>query len=408
MIAKTSFAALAAFVAIAYANPVPQFEQDLEQLIEGFSIEQVVGPQVLVSGPLAYHKALVKYGAQPPTPVVNAASAAAAVQSGSVTATPQQYDESYLCPVTLGGQILNLDFDTGSSDLWVFSTELPSSESSGHTLYSPSKSSTAKQLSGYSWKISYGDGSGASGNVFADKVVIGSVTATSQAVEAATSVSSTFAQDTANNGLVGLAFSSINTVTPQKQTTFFDTVKSTLPKQLFTATLKHGKPGSYDFGFINSNKYTGSLTYTSVDSSQGFWSFTAGGYAIGGEQGGSSFSAIADTGTTLMLLDDDTVSAFYDQIDSASYSDTYGGYVFDCNDGSVPEFSVIIGNSYATVPASYLSYAPNGDGTCYGGIQSDSGIGFSILGDIFLKSQFVVFDEGNLRLGFAQQAGVTV
>lgn len=29
----------------------------------------------------------------------------------------QQYDSEYLCPVTVGGQTLNLDFDTGSSDL---------------------------------------------------------------------------------------------------------------------------------------------------------------------------------------------------------------------------------------------------------------------------------------------------
>jgi aspergillopepsin I len=31
-------------------------------------------------------------------------------------------------------------------------------------------------LNGYTWQISYGDGSGASGIVFADKVVVGPVT----------------------------------------------------------------------------------------------------------------------------------------------------------------------------------------------------------------------------------------
>jgi aspergillopepsin I len=66
-------------------------------------------------------------------------------------------------------------------------------------------------MSGYSWRITYGDGSGASGDVYKDKVSVGGVTATSQAVEAARSVSSQFVQDTANDGLLGLAFSSINT-----------------------------------------------------------------------------------------------------------------------------------------------------------------------------------------------------
>ena len=67
-------------------------------------------------------------------------------------------------------------------------------------------------------------------------------------MEAATSVSSQFVKDTDNDGLVGLAFSSINTVKPKKATTFFDTVKGNLKQQLFAANLKKGAAGSYDFG----------------------------------------------------------------------------------------------------------------------------------------------------------------
>ena len=57
------------------------------------------------------------------------------------------------------------------------------------------------------------------------------------------------------------------------------------------------------------------------------------------------------------------------------------------------------------VPGDYVNYAPVSDGsaTCFGGVQSDEGVGFSIFGDVFLKSQFVVFEDasGGPRLGFA-------
>jgi aspergillopepsin I len=35
---------------------------------------------------------------------------------------------------------------------------------------------------------------------------------------------------------------------------------SGLDKPLFAVTLKHGAPGTYDFGYIDKKKFTGSLT----------------------------------------------------------------------------------------------------------------------------------------------------
>ena len=53
---------------------------------------------------------------------------------------------------------------------WVFSNELPSSERANHAIY---QTSPQNQMSGETWDISYGDGSGAGGKVYADTVVIG-------------------------------------------------------------------------------------------------------------------------------------------------------------------------------------------------------------------------------------------
>jgi hypothetical protein len=49
----------------------------------------------------------------------SAAAAADKNQTGTVMATPEQNAALFLSPVTIGGQTLNLDFDSGSSDLYV-------------------------------------------------------------------------------------------------------------------------------------------------------------------------------------------------------------------------------------------------------------------------------------------------
>jgi hypothetical protein len=252
---------------------------------------------------------------------------------------------------------LNLDFDTGSADLWVFSSELPSSESAGHTVYNPSRSHTAQELQGYSWNITYGDGSSSSGNVYTDTVTVGGLSVTGQAVELAEEVSSQFVQDTASDGLLGLAFSSINTVLPQQQTTFFDTAISEglLDANVFTADLQAGGPGSYDFGFIDDSKYTGSITYTAVDNSQGFWEFTGTGYAVGsGSFKSSSIDAIADTGTSLLLVDDSVVSAYYKKVSGSGYDSSQGGYTFPCST-TLPSFTLGIGSYKAVIPGTFAS-----------------------------------------------------
>ncbi|KAJ5151517.1 Penicillopepsin-1 [Penicillium canariense] len=374
-----------------------------------FSLNQVKVPATkTTNGAAHYAKVLHKYGAEIPDHVLAAAASSAGalaspVPTGSVTTTPTEYDVEYLTPVNVGGTMMNLDIDTGSSDLWVFSNSLPSSETAGHAVYTPSTFSEA--MNGYTWNIGYAEGSSASGNVYMDYVVIGNVTATSQAVEAAETISSQF-QQRPSDGLLGLAFSSINTVQPQSQLTFFDNVQPVLASPVFCADLKYGAPGVYDFGFIDSSKYTGPVTYTPVDNSQGYWGFTASGYAIGSDEIISgAISGIADTGTTLLLLPDSVVTQYYNQIGGAQYSDYYGGWVFPCS-ATLPSFTTVINGYEAVVPGMYLSFAPveeRGD-TCYGSIQVDTSIGFAIFGDIFLKSQYVVFDASGPQLGFGAQA----
>lgn len=207
-----------------------------------FSVAQVRNAHFTKHGPIALAKAYRKFGVPLPEDLASVVgSLLGARDTGSAVTTPVQYDVEYLTPVSIGtpAQVLNLDFDTGSSDLWVFSSETPESEVNGQTVYNPSESSTSSKLAGETWSISYGDGSSSSGDVYTDTVTVGGLTVSSQAVESAQTVSSTFTSDSNSDGLLGLAFSTLNSVTPQQQQTFFANAMPSLDSPVFTADLKH-------------------------------------------------------------------------------------------------------------------------------------------------------------------------
>ncbi|KAH6853104.1 aspartic peptidase domain-containing protein [Chaetomium sp. MPI-CAGE-AT-0009] len=378
-----------------------------------FSLKQVRNVNFVRSGPVQLAKIYHKYHASLPDDLRAAVSRirshTAKRPNGTVETKPEKNDVEYLTPVSIGTpeQVLNLDFDTGSSDLWVFSSETKNSDVEGQTVYNPNKSTTAEKLEGYTWEISYGDGSYSSGNVYTDTVTVGGLAVPSQAVEVATQVSDEFTSDPNNDGLLGLGFNSINTVKPEAQKTFFDNAKASLDSPLFTADLKASAPGEFTFGYINPDAYIGDITYTPVDSSGGFWAWTSSGYVVGsGAFENTTFQGIADTGTSLLLLPSSVVSAYYEQVSNATYDKKQGGYTLPCG-GSVPDFSFGIGDdgTMITVPGDYIQYAPTSSSgiTCFGGIQEDTGIGLAIYGDVALKAAFVVFDSGNQQLGWASK-----
>lgn len=265
-----------------------------------------------------------------------------ATDTGEVTAEDVQNDSQYICEVAIGtpAQNLMLDFDTGSSDLWVWSTELSSTiqtqgKAAGHTIFDPTKSSTWKVLSGETWSISYGDSSSASGDVGTDNVTIGGLTIKAQAVEVAKTISSQFVSSV-GDGLLGLAWPNINTVTPTPVATPVANMitQADIPSsmELFTAHLGNYRDGTtaegqsfYTFGYVDQTVLsaagvtTSSIPYTPIDNSQGFWQFASASYSINGQtHARSGNTAIADTGTTLALVDDAVCKAIYAAIPGSS------------------------------------------------------------------------------------------
>ncbi|GME52929.1 Peptidase A1 [Neofusicoccum parvum] len=348
--------------------------------------------------------------------------------SGEVPAEDIQNDALYLCEVGIGtpAQTLKLDFDTGSADLWVWSTELPAStqstgKSSGHAVFDPSKSSTYKEASGSTWQIQYGDSSSASGSVGTDNVTLGGLTVENQAVELAKTLSDQFVQG-AGDGLLGLAWGSINTVKPTAVKTPVENMidQADIPKdaELFTAYLGSTKDTNeadkgesfYTFGYIDQDvlKAAGVSEpyYVDVDNSQGFWQFQSTSATVNGKTvDRSGNTAIADTGTTLALVDDKTVEAIYAAIPGAKYDSANQGYIFPSSTTAdqLPVVTFAVGEKQFTVQKEDLAFADAGSGMVYGGIQSRGDMTFDILGDTFLKGIYAIFDQGNTRFGAVQR-----
>ncbi|CAD6444376.1 2c0cb8fd-29d5-460d-9789-5af2ab26cb71 [Sclerotinia trifoliorum] len=348
-------------------------------------------------------------------------------ENGEVPAQDQQNDSEYLCPVQIGtpAQTLMLDFDTGSSDLWVWSTELPKSTTSkatGHTIFDPTKSSTFKASKSSKWQISYGDSSSASGTVGTDTVTIGGLAIKNQGVELATKLSAQF-EEGAGDGLLGLAWGSINTVTPEPVATPVMNMitQKDIPSdaELFTVNLSSWRDAEdpdkgesfYTFGYIDKD-VVGSqeISYTPVDNSQGFWMFDSTSATVNGKTiTQSSNQAIADTGTTLALVSDETCQAIYNAIPGSTYDSTQQGYTFPSNTSAddLPVVTFAVGGKQFAVQKEDLGFADAGNGMVYGGIQSRGSMTFDILGDTFLKGIYAIFDQGNVRFGAVQRNEAT-
>ncbi|KAK0108324.1 hypothetical protein ONS95_003139 [Cadophora gregata] len=318
-----------------------------------------------------------------------------------------------------------LDFDTGSADLWVWSTQLPATtqtagKKAGHVIFDNTKSSTFKPTSGSSWKISYGDSSSASGTVGTDNIILGGLEVKGQSIELAKKISAQFASGV-GDGLLGLAFGAINTVKPKAVKTPVENMiaQQDIPEsaELFTAKLGSWRDanepdkgqGFYTFGYIDKATVTASgqeISYAPVDSSQGFWTIESASTIVNGKTiSQSGNTAIMDTGTTLALVSDAVCEAVYGAIEGAKYDQQNQGWVYPSTTtiDQLPDVSIAIGDKQFIVQKEDLGFADAGNGTVYGGIQSRGDMDFDILGDTVLKGIYAIFDQGNKRFGAVQR-----
>ncbi|KAJ2833551.1 hypothetical protein GGI24_000807 [Coemansia furcata] len=304
-------------------------------------------------------------------------------------------------------QIFKLDLDTGSGDVWLAGQQCQ--VCGRHRKFNPKQSSTYK-AEGRKWGISYGDGSFAAGYTIRDTVQIGNLTVPNQVIGLATNESHAYQVDTVD-GLLGLSYSGVSFI--PGVTTFLDNIveNSYLKEPIFSVYIKEKDEkdyaGEYLFGDIDRSRFSGELTWVPLHQPK-FWEIMLDGVSFNVDNVGKEVMdirgpAIIDTGTTLIVMSDEQATEFHRGIPTAENSDIYG-WIMPCNaDQVVPgNLSFTIGGNDFSVPVKNLVREPvkGLDGWCFSAVTSGAS-NFIILGDVFLRSNYVVFDRGQARVGIA-------
>ncbi|KAJ7713994.1 aspartate protease [Mycena metata] len=314
--------------------------------------------------------------------------------TGSVSGTHAHGD--VLVSITFGTQTLPILFDTGSTLLWVMSTYYTGSLS-GDLYYNSSASTTWAQIPGYTYSISYTGGTVSGGVVGTEKVTMGGFTIPAAVLGAANSGT----PSTAVGGYIGMPRGSMSGMYLPLANTFMQNIVSSLPAPIFAVYLPWGTgaaASSIDFGYIDSSKYTGTLSTVPLTSGTFHWAIKSTTYYVNGVKHNvtstTTGNAIIDTGTTLLRVYPEIASTFYAGVTGAYQDGTV--WVFPCSTTAFPTLTVDVGGVQAPVSHElnfgFYETLPNGTEICGGGIQIATASPM-VFGEVFLASNYVVFDD---------------
>uniref|UniRef100_A0A8B9S0P1 Peptidase A1 domain-containing protein n=1 Tax=Accipiter nisus TaxID=211598 RepID=A0A8B9S0P1_9AVES len=274
-------------------------------------------------------------------------------------------------------------FDTGSSNLWVPSTYCQAPACVNHNRFNSSQSSTFSDI-GETYTLAYG---------FGDvSVVLGydTVTVSDFRCEFGLTLnepSSPFYY-LDFDGILGMAYPAIaisgyNTLIQNmmQQSQLTESVFSFY----FSRNPTYDYGGEVILGGIAPQLYSGEITWAPVVE-EVYWkiAFSDAFFAALSSQG---CHGIVDTGTFLLTIPGQYMSAFLQ-------------YVVNCNYvQSMPSLSFVISGTQLVLPPSV--YVLNVSSTY---VSSSSGQPLWILGNIFLRQYYSIFDIANNRVGFALSA----
>lgn len=309
----------------------------------------------------------------------------------------------------------------------VFSTNLPTHLQQHHNVFDPSKSTTFQPAAAKNaWRsMQQQHGSDAEDTVTAgtDTLDLGGLKVENQAVELAPPLGATAAAGT-GDGVLGLACTITTPVAAHMMQQQGDMPKQEAQAQLFFTSAMGGDDTEpfYTFGYIDTDlvpadgeiHWTTMVENNSSSSHKILWTFPSATASVDGEVvvvtppagGNNSNMAIADTTTPLALVADEVCERLYGAIPGARYSARHQGWVFPDPD-HLPEFKVAVGDRMFAVRKQDLAFAPADEHdrgtttttTWYGAVQSRGDNPFDVLGLVFLKGVYAVWDRRGGRFG---------
>lgn len=307
-------------------------------------------------------------------------------------------DAQYYGPVSIGTPPQNFEvvFDTGSSNLWVPSKSCTSISCFTHNTYNSAKSSTYVK-NGQSFVIEYGSG-GVKGFLSQDTVTWGGAKISNQVFGEVTSEQGTSFAVAKFDGILGMAWQtiSVDNVTPVFQNLFSQgTVSQNSFAFYLTRTI--GQAGStLTLGGYNSTLSKNDWKQVPLIA-EDYWRIAIGGITVGTKAVAiSGIKGIVDSGTSLLVGDTALVNDINKLIGTVNK---------DCSNlNSLPTVNINInGQNYALLPNDYVLQISSTQ--CINGFMGDAFpaqlANTLILGDLFIRKFYTLFDFGSKSVSFA-------
>lgn len=333
------------------------------------------------------------------------------LQSGESEIINDYGNAQYFGTVSIGSppQSFQVIFDTGSSNLWVPKvgcTHCGLPFIAKKHKYDHAKSSAYAE-DGKDFEIMYGSGS-VSGYFSVDDVTLADdlVIDGQRFAEVQDAGGLGMAYSLGKfDGILGLGFTSISIDgTP---TCFENLIKQNkIDQPIFAFYLGDNGPGELTFGGYDSSKFVGELQYVKLESAT-YWEIALDGIEAGDykkEAGDSKITAIVDSGTSLMTGPKAEISKLAASV--GAKANFMGEYTIDCSlVDQIPDVVFTIGGVEYTIPGSKTVI--QAQGTC---LFAFMGMDFPapgpqwILGDVFMREYYTVFNYVDETIGFAKAA----